>query len=207
MSERDEMLAQDRMKQIDYSIDLQRIIEDLCHGRPIRKPKTGARHHYNMAVAYRSTATPAPGYARGFEACREAAKKAAWSAIDPSMEGIGRECAERAISAIAALPAPAGVEDWQLVETAPKDGTPIIGAFWSIRWADSHRNGDVVTCWWQPEFEAFISSCREMTLAPGLTFENGSSRELHSPVIEPITHWRPLDRPIITRKSQSEAGS
>jgi hypothetical protein len=55
MTTRDELVAcrKQRMDQIDYSVDLQRIIEDLCRNRPIREPQTGARHHYEMAVAYR----------------------------------------------------------------------------------------------------------------------------------------------------------
>jgi len=80
---------------------------------------------------------------------------------------------------------------WQPIETAPRDGTPFIGAFFNIRWADSHRKNDIVRCWWQPEFEAFISSCREIVMAEGYTI-NGKSREMHSPVIEPVTHWMPL---------------
>lgn len=83
---------------------------------------------------------------------------------------------------------------WQPIETAPKDGTSIIGAFFAIRWADDHRKYDVVRCWWQPEFAAFISGCREMVMAPGYTF-NGKTRHLHSPAVEPITHWMPLPPP------------
>lgn len=45
-----ERLTRELTSHIDYSIDLQRIIEDLCAGGPIREPKTSARHHYNMAV-------------------------------------------------------------------------------------------------------------------------------------------------------------
>lgn len=43
----------DRLKgQMDYAIDLQRIIEDLCADREIRLPGTSARYHYDMAVRY-----------------------------------------------------------------------------------------------------------------------------------------------------------
>lgn len=84
------------------------------------------------------------------------------------------------------------MSEWKPIETAPKDGTPVIGAFFAIRWADSHRKHDVVRCWWQPEFDAFISSCREMQMHNGYTFDDGSTRQLHSPEIEPITHWMPL---------------
>jgi hypothetical protein len=39
---------------LDYSVDLQHIIEDLCHDRDIKVPETGARFHYDMAVKYRA---------------------------------------------------------------------------------------------------------------------------------------------------------
>jgi len=87
--------------------------------------------------------------------------------------------------------------EWQTLETAPKDGTPIIGAFFSVRWADSHKKHDVVRCWWQPEFEAFISGARLMRLASGYTFDDGATERMHSPEIEPITHWMPLPPPPI----------
>lgn len=80
---------------------------------------------------------------------------------------------------------------WHRVESAPRDGTPIIGGFHDIRWADSHRKNDIVRCWFQPEFDAFISSCRVMQMASGYTID-GVKEKLHSPVVEPITHWMPL---------------
>ena len=48
--ERDEAKAANN-RMIAYSSDLQRIIEDLCQGGPIREPETTARYHYDMAVA------------------------------------------------------------------------------------------------------------------------------------------------------------
>lgn len=40
------------LKQIDYSVDLQRIIEAICAGRKIPKPQTGALYHYDIAVSF-----------------------------------------------------------------------------------------------------------------------------------------------------------
>ncbi|WP_458760506.1 hypothetical protein ACSVBT_06860 [Afipia sp. TerB] len=49
-------LEAERINHIDYSVDLQRIIEDVCHSRPVRIPKTTARYHYDLAVGYRQGA-------------------------------------------------------------------------------------------------------------------------------------------------------
>ena len=87
------------------------------------------------------------------------------------------------------------MSEWRTMESAPKDGTPFIGGFYGIRGDNSHRVGDVVRCWWQPEFNAFISSCMEMVLADGYTFEDGSISQIHHPIIEPITCWMPLPQP------------
>lgn len=87
------------------------------------------------------------------------------------------------------------MSEWQPIETAPRDGTAIIGVFSSPE--RFGRDGDIVRCWYQPEFDAFISSCRVMSLAQGYSFEDGSSEQLHSPKIEKITHWMPIPKPPV----------
>lgn len=56
-----ERLRAERLRGIDYSADLQRIIEALCYGNEIPEPKTGARHHYDMACKFRSTLSKTQG--------------------------------------------------------------------------------------------------------------------------------------------------
>lgn len=68
----------------------------------------------------------------------------------------------------------------------------IIGAFFGT----AHDDNDYVTlCWWQDEFGAFISGCRQIRLAAGYKFEGGLTTRLHSPEIKKITHWIPLPEP------------
>lgn len=82
--------------------------------------------------------------------------------------------------------------DWQPIETAPKDGTTIIAA--------RFRRGQFVqAAWWQKEFEAWVTSVRQMVMAAGYTID-GQSHQLHSPNIVEPTHWIPFPDPPAMNK-------
>lgn len=129
------------------------------------------------------------------EATRERVARAIGEANSGPFELLSLEgqdaCRREADAAIAAL------TGWRDVQSdpPPMDGTAIVGLYWDVPWSESHRKGDVVRCWWQPEFEALISACREMTLHNGHTFEDGSTRRLHSEVIEKPSHWMLFTEP------------
>jgi hypothetical protein len=75
---------------------------------------------------------------------------------------------------------------WQSVETAPRDGTQ----FWGL------VGDDAISMSWHPTFNAFVSSFRRMTLAPGYTFEDGATFQDHSPTIHEPSLWAPLPKVV-----------
>lgn len=84
-------------------------------------------------------------------------------------------------SASGSVPVASG---WQPIATAPKDGT----RFWGL------VDEDAIGMLWHDEFEAFVSSWRQMVMAPGYTIDGKSHRD-HSPVKHSPTQWRPLELP------------
>jgi hypothetical protein len=77
--------------------------------------------------------------------------------------------------------------EWRPIESAPKDGTPIIAAKFG-------RSGFLERAWWQSEFDAWITSCRQIVMAEGYTID-GQATTLHSPEIVSPTHWMPVPAP------------
>jgi Protein of unknown function (DUF551) len=76
-------------------------------------------------------------------------------------------------------------EKWQLIETAPKDGSK----FWG------KVGEDVTTMFWHESLDCFCNSYRRMTMANGHTFEGGEITKDHSPNRFNPTHWIPLPQP------------
>ncbi len=97
----------------------------------------------------------------------------------------------QARKALASPPSPQG--EWRDIATAPKDGT----RFWG------NEGDDAIAMFWHPKFEAFVSSYRQMTMAPGYTF-NGEAQHDHSPEVHEPTHWRPLPFPPSTEQGEGK---
>lgn len=74
--------------------------------------------------------------------------------------------------------------EWQSKETAPKDGS----RFWG------KVDDDAIAMFWHPKFEAFVSSFRRMTMAPGYTIDDEPYSD-HSPDIQEPEAWMPLPSP------------
>jgi hypothetical protein len=74
--------------------------------------------------------------------------------------------------------------EWQPIETAPKDGTQ----FWG------RVGDDAIAMTWHKSFDAFVSSWRRMTMAPGYTID-GLAYKDHSPRTHTPTAWMPLPPP------------
>lgn len=74
--------------------------------------------------------------------------------------------------------------EWKDINTAPKDGT----RFWGL------VGDDAIAMFWHETFDAFVSSFRRMTMAPGYTIDGKASKD-HSPTIHKPKHWMPLQEP------------
>jgi hypothetical protein len=70
---------------------------------------------------------------------------------------------------------------WNDMSTAPKDGS----RFWG------RCDDDAIAMFWHPTFDAFVSSFRRMTMAPGYTID-GEAFQDHSPDIRCPDAWMPI---------------
>lgn len=76
----------------------------------------------------------------------------------------------------------AAVSPWRPIAEAPRDGTK----FWG------KVGEDAIAMFWHEGFGEFVSSYRQMSLASGYTFEDGSTSRDHSPDIHRPTHFMPM---------------
>lgn len=146
----------------------------------------------------RLAATPA--YAQGLEACREALEGLIEAVVrdanEPDGRGISGYTSARlsdARAAIAALPAPAGVEDWQPIETAILDGLRVTSETFILGHAE--RKWIRFGKWYVQERCWYYSATNERSKYAQLRGDDP-------------THWRPLPAPpnILARPAQ-EGGS
>lgn len=76
------------------------------------------------------------------------------------------------------------MDNWQPMSTAPVDGTRFWGSV----------GDDAIAMLWHEEFQAFVSSWRQITMAPGFTID-GRTEQNHSPVVHRPKGWMPLFAP------------
>ena len=81
--------------------------------------------------------------------------------------------------------AAADVKRWRPISEAPKNGTPIWGLV----------GDNLIRMFWHPEFEAFVSAFRRMTMAPGYTID-GKPYKDHSPTVHEPELWIPFVLPL-----------
>jgi len=105
-----------------------------------------------------------------------------WTKKDFQHQGVWKE-AEAAIRALDAVRAAKSDTCWHPIETAPKDGRTFIAKI---------NDGEITGCWWEKEFDAFISGCRIMQMHSGYMFEDGTTRKLHSPQKVFVAGWIPM---------------
>ena len=89
--------------------------------------------------------------------------------------------------------AAADAKRWRPIREAPKNGTPIWGLI----------GDDLIRMFWHPEFEAFVSAFRRMTMAPGYTID-GKPYKDHSPTVHEPELWIPFVLPLLPQPKEGE---
>ena len=81
------------------------------------------------------------------------------------------------------------MSEWQPISTAPKDGS----------WFWGYIDGDALRMRWHQRFQAFVSSWRQMTMAPGYKIRDDDGEMVseldHSPTVEHPEYWMPYIEP------------